>query len=119
MNDVVAGIARLAVRLLLVAAGVMFFVSLVAAMLVFALVWGLRNLWARLTGRPAAPWVMRMDPRAGWSTVYRSQERWSGFRTPPSQDQADATPPAHRRPLSGTQDVTDVEVKPPQTNGSA
>ena len=51
MNEVIAGVARLVVRLLLVAAGVVFFLSLLAAMLVLALVWGLRYLWARLTGR--------------------------------------------------------------------
>ena len=69
MNEVIAGVARLVVRLLLVAAGVVFFLSLLAAMLVLALVWGLRYLWARLTGRPVVPWAVRIDPRAGWNTV--------------------------------------------------
>ena len=55
--------------------GVLFFLSLLAAAAVLALVWGLRALWARLTGRPVTPWVMRMDPRTGWSTVYRSTAR--------------------------------------------
>ena len=57
--------------------GVLFFLSLLGAAAVLALVWGLRALWARLTGRPVTPWVMRMDPRTGWSTVYRSTARWT------------------------------------------
>ncbi|EER58900.1 conserved hypothetical protein [Acidovorax delafieldii 2AN] len=86
MNDVIAGVARLVVRLVLVAAGLLFFVSLLAAMLVLALAWGLRTLWARLTGRPVTPWATRIDPRAGWSTVYRSGARWTATRRPAPGD---------------------------------
>ena len=79
MNDVVAGLVRLLVRLALVAAGLVMFVSLLLAALVLALSWGLRAAWARVTGRPVTPWVMRMDPRSGWSAVYRNgQARWGG-----------------------------------------
>ena len=45
--------------------GVVLFLSLVAAVMVLALVWALRAGWARLTGKPVTPWVMRMDPRTG------------------------------------------------------
>ena len=77
--------------------GVLFFLSLLGAAAVLALVWGLRALWARLTGRPVTPWVMRMDPRTGWSTVYRSTARWTAQRPEqPRRDDRDVT------------DVTDV-----------
>lgn len=79
MNDVVAGLVRLLVRVALVAAGLVMFASLLLAALVLALSWGLRAAWARVTGRPVTPWVMRMDPRSSWSAVYRhGQARWGG-----------------------------------------
>lgn len=72
--------------------GLLFVLSLVAAAAVLALVWGLRALWARLTGQPVAPWVMRMDPRTGWSTVYRSTARWTAKRPDqPRRDERDVT----------------------------
>ncbi len=97
MNDVVTGVIRWGLRLVVLAMGVLFFLSLLAAAAVLAVVWGLRALWARLTGRPVTPWVMRMDPRTGWSTVYRSTARWTAQRPEqPRRDDRDIT------------DVTDV-----------
>ena len=97
MNDVVTGVIRWVLRLVVLAMGVLFFLSLLAAAAVLAVVWGLRTLWARLTGRPVTPWAMRMDPRTGWSTVYRSTARWTAQRPEqPRRDDRDIT------------DVTDV-----------
>lgn len=88
---------RWVLRLVVLAMGVLFFLSLLAAAAVLAVVWGLRTLWARLTGRPVTPWAMRMDPRTGWSTVYRSTARWTAQRPEqPRRDDRDIT------------DVTDV-----------
>ena len=75
--------------------GVFFFLGLLAVAAMLMLVWGVRALWARLTGSPVMPWAMRMSPRDGWSTVYRSTARW----TAPS--------PAARAAQGGA-DVTDV-----------
>ena len=61
MNNLLAGLARFGVRALLVAVGLVFFLSLLAAALVLALVWGLRAVWARLTGRPITPWTVRIE----------------------------------------------------------
>lgn len=93
MNDIVAGVIRWTLRLVVVAAGVVFFLSLLAAAAVLALVWGVRALWARLTGRPVMPWAMRMSPRQGWSTVHRSTARWTAPRPAAraGQDSADVT----------------------------
>lgn len=114
MNDVLAGLIRVLVRLVLVAVGLVFFLSLLAAALVLALVWGLRAVWARITGRPVAPWTVRIDPRAGWSTVHRSGARWSRTEgAPHSTPEARAQPPAHLRPLSGADEVTDVQPREP------
>lgn len=112
MNDVLAGLIRFVVQILLVAVGLAFFLSLLAAALVLALVWGLRLLWARVTGRPAAPWSARVDPRAAWTTVYRSSSRWSSMRRAGKAADASADAPTHLRPLPGTEDVTDVQAKP-------
>lgn len=93
MNDIVAGVIRWTLRLVVVAAGVVFFLSLLAAAAVLALVWGVRALWARLTGRPVMPWAMRMSPRQGWSTA-----RWT-------------TPRPAARAGQGSTDVTDVVAR--------
>src|SRR3990167_1309635 len=92
LNDVLAGLIRFLVRVLLVAVGLVFFLSLLAAALVLALVWGLRAVWARITGRPVTPWTVRIDPRAGWSSVYRSSTRWT---------RTEEAPPGATEPRSG------------------
>ncbi len=114
MNDLLAGLARFLVRALLVAVGLVFFLSLLAAALVLALVWGLRAVWAQITGRPIAPWTVRIDPRAGWSSVYRSGARWSRTEgAPPTPPEARPQPPVHLRALPGADGVTDVQPREP------
>ena len=110
MNEVVAGVLRWVLRIVLVAMGLVMFLSLLAAALVLALVWGLRALWARLTGRPVMPWTLRVDPRTGWSTVYRSTERWSAARPAPAAD----TPSRRAGVLPGADEVVDVEPRAPR-----
>lgn len=92
------------IRLVLLAAGLVFAASLLVVMTLVASAWGLRSAWARLTGRPVTPFVFRMDPRAGFGQVYRG--RWQAGATTP----AAAPLRPERRELG---DVTDVEVKPP------
>ena len=54
---------RFILRLVLLAAGLVFAASLALMVLVLLAIWGLRMLWARLTGQPVTPFVMRVDPR--------------------------------------------------------
>ena len=89
-------------RLVLVLAAAIFAVSLVLALVVFVVRWSLRAVWARLTGQPVAPFVMRMDPRSGFSRVYRAKRGNTAARPP-------ATPPSGEGHI---QDVTDVQAKP-------
>ena len=110
MNDFLAGLTRWLIRAVVVVAGLVIFLSLLAAVLVLALVWGLRALWARLTGRPVMPWTLRVDPRTGWSTVYRSTERWSAARPAPAAD----TPSRRAGALPGADEVVDVEPRAPR-----
>ena len=63
MNDFVATLTRWAVRILLMLVGLVFFVSLLTAAALLALVWAVRALWARLTGQPVMPWAMSLRCR--------------------------------------------------------
>jgi len=71
----------------------------VAAVLVLAL-WVVRAGWARLTGRPMSPFVVRIDPRGGFERMFRRPDGAS--RTP----RADAV-----RSGQAITDVTDVEPR--------
>ncbi|MCI5070354.1 hypothetical protein [Acidovorax sp.] len=119
MNDFIAAVLRLALRVLVVAMGLVVFLSLLVAVLVLGAVWALRAAWARLTGRPATPWVMRVDPRTGFRTVFSSSQRWSQAAhrsggAGAAGDGAEAGEPAASRRggvLPGAADVTDVEAR--------
>ncbi len=89
-------------RLFLIAAGLVFAASLAAAAIVMLAVWGARAAWARVTGRPVTPFIMRVDPRGGFERVYR--KAGPGSRTP----RADSIRPGRKIP-----DVTDVEPRAP------
>ena len=128
MNDFVAGLIRLLVRMALVAAGLVMFVSLLLAALVLALSWGLRAAWARITGRPVAPWVMRMDPRSGWGAVYRNgRARWGSGPAANRADAAAEPGPAGTRSSSvrthvlpgADAVVTDVQPRAPSVPSSS
>ena len=85
-------------RVILLAAALVFAASLAVAALVLLLLWSLRALWARLTGRPVTPFVVRMDPRGGFGRVWRPQ-------------QSTPDPAAERPSRARIEDVTDVEPK--------
>jgi hypothetical protein len=89
------------IRLVLLAAGLVFAASLLVAAVVLAVAWVLGSAWARLTGRPVTPFVMRVDPRTGFGRMHRR----------PAE-------PAPARPKErALDDVTDVEAKPPRAEG--
>lgn len=111
MNEFLGGLARFVVRAALLLAGLLFFLSLLAASLVLALLWGLRVLWARLTGQPVVPRGAWMDPRSGWRTVVTSS-RWAAGRAPAGPGapdaSADSSPRSRLAPGRGSAEVTDV-----------
>jgi hypothetical protein len=90
-------VMKFLLRLIFVAAGLVFALSLIFVMLVLLLLWCLRAVWCKLTGQPINPFVMRMNPRAGFDHVFKQAER---------NDSALQKP--QRR---GMDDVTDVEIK--------
>jgi hypothetical protein len=99
-------------RLVLFVMGLVFAASLAVAVLLLAAVWGLRYGWARLTGQPVKPWVMRFDPRGGF-------DRFRAARRPAEPTAADL---AGARARGEAQDspvrlrdpgsVTDVQARP-------
>jgi hypothetical protein len=103
-------------RLVFFMLGLVFAASLAVAVLLLAAVWGLRYAWARLTGKPVQPWVMRFDPRGGFDR-FRAAGRpaeltaadVAGAR---AQGQAADAPVRLRDP--GV--VTDVQARPVSRN---
>jgi len=96
---------RFVLRLVLLAAGLVFAASLLLAVGVMLAVWGLRMLWARLSGRPVTPFVMRVDPRGGFTRFYSAR---SGPVVDAETVDRGAGPAARGR----LADVTDVEARP-------
>jgi hypothetical protein len=86
-------------RLFVVAAGLVFAASLVVVFAGVLAFWLLRSGWARLTGQRVTPFVMRVDPRAGFDSVLR---RAAAGRAPRTHAMATGR---------SVGDVTDVEPK--------
>ena len=107
LNQLVGSVLGLILRVGLLVAGLVFFLSLMAGAALLLMVWWLRSLWARLTGQPVSPWAFKVNRQAMWNRFYR----------PPGQGPMS-------RPHSGASDrrddadVTDVEpkqIKPPSS----
>jgi flagellar biosynthesis protein FlhB len=94
---------NLILRAILLLAGLVFAASLAVAFVLLLVGWTLRAGWAKLTGRPVTPFIVRIDPRRGFERMYRGAGQ--GSRTP----RADSVQPARKIP-----DVTDVEPRMPQ-----
>jgi hypothetical protein len=92
---------NLLLRVLMVLAGLIVAASVAAVGLTVFALWGVRSVWARLTGQPVTPFVVRMRPFAGFEPAMRRTQPDS--RTP----RADAVTGARLT------DVTDVEPKRP------
>lgn len=93
-------------RALLVAAGLVFALSLAFVFLLLFAVWSLRAAWGRVTGRPVRPFVMRMGPGHAFEEAMRRAGRPPRSRTP----RADAAA-GPRAPASGASDITDVQPR--------
>ena len=99
-------------RVVLFFLGLVVAAALLCAVLLLAAVWMLRAGWARLTGKPVTPWVMRFDPRSGF-------DRFTAARRAPEPTAADVTNARARGEsvrspiaLGEADDVTDVRARP-------
>ncbi len=124
MDDVLTRLLGFVLKAVLLVAGLVVFLSLLTAAMLLAALWGLRALWARITGRPITPWVMGVDPRAAWRTAAgqgwrrgaSGQGSQRGEPDTPVPPQTGAAGPL-MRPLPGTEEVTDVKPRPPSSAG--
>lgn len=71
MTSIFKMIFGLLLRIVLALMGLVFLLSLLAAGLLLLAFWGLRALWARLTGRPVQPLAFTILRRAQWQRFYR------------------------------------------------
>lgn len=93
LNDFLNWMIRWTVRLVMLAVGVVFFVSLLTVACVLAAVWGLRMLWAKLTGQPVAPWVMPMRAATSWASMAQRAGGFGGMAgATPAADKEEASP---------------------------
>jgi len=99
-------------RVILLLLGLVFAASLTVAVMLLAVVWGVRYAWGRLTGKPVTPWVMRFNPRSGF-------DRFRHAAQPTEPQAADvvnarARGESVRSPIAigPADDVTDVRARP-------
>jgi hypothetical protein len=85
-------------RFFLVAASLVLAAGVAMAAAVLLVLWGLRSAWARLTGRPIMPFIIRMRPPGAFERVFRA-----AAQARRSQEAG--------RPARSVSDVTDVEIK--------
>lgn len=99
-------------RVILFLMGLVFAASLAVVVLLLGAVWALRYGWARLTGQPIAPWVMRFNFNSSFSR-FRAAQQPAG---PTAADLANARARGEsvRTPIAlmGADDVTDVRSRP-------
>ena len=81
--------------------GLVFLVSMLLAGAVLLLLWPLRALWCKLTGRPVAPWTFTVRSSANWNRFYRAA---SGTAAAPGR--------AGGRKRAEPGDVIDVQARP-------
>jgi hypothetical protein len=94
-------VIRFLIRFVLIAGGLLFTAALAAAGVLMLAFWGVRSAWAKVTGRPVMPFIIRIDPRAGFDRMYRTAQGTA----------ASGTDSFRRRSLA---DVADVEARPLQ-----
>lgn len=93
-------------RIILLLAGALFFVALFFIGLVVLMLWVLRSLWYKVTGRkPPGFGGFRFNPRQGFGYFYS--------RTSTKADKDSSAPRRSQRPLEDVTDVEVKEVKPP------
>lgn len=102
MPDFFLALARFGLRLFLLLLGAFLLLGLLLVIAAHVAGWGLRALWAKLTGRAVSPWTAPVRMRGMWAQVYRP-------RGP------DAVHPQRRHSggvlASVAADVTDVQAR--------
>ncbi len=106
MNDLIAGVLRLMLQAALLIAGLVVAAGLIVAVAVLAVVFGVRLLWAKLTGRPVLAFGLGVDPAASWRRYRTWQQAATARPGAPGRGRRPGDPPD-----AITQDIEDVEPK--------
>lgn len=93
LNDFLNSLTRWIVRIVLLMVGMVFFLSLLTVACVLAAVWGLRALWAKLTGQPVTPWVMPMRAASSWTSMYQRAGNFGGMAGAAAADKEESNAP--------------------------
>lgn len=72
VKHLIQTVLGLLLRLVLLALGLVFLVSVLLAGALLLLLWLARALWCKLTGRPVAPWTFTVRSSANWNRFYRA-----------------------------------------------
>jgi hypothetical protein len=80
LNQLLSQVFSVILRVALLLAAVVFVASLLLVAGLVLSVWLVRAFWARLTGKPVAPWTFQVNRQAMWGKFY-PQGR-SGGSTP-------------------------------------
>lgn len=119
LNDLLNVAIRWTVRIVMLAVGVVFFLSLLAVAAVLASVWALRMLWAKLTGQPVTPWVMPMQAASSWASMAQRAGGFGGMASAsaaPAKEEAAPFTPASGTKRGGiladvAAEVSDVQAR--------
>lgn len=114
MNDVIAAVFRLFLRVVWVIFGLVVLASFLFAVVVAASVLCVRYVWARLTGQPTAPFIFSSFSQGQgtqWGQFKSTADAW----TAKAKGQFSPKAKAHI-PVA---DVTDVESRPSNSSGSS
>lgn len=120
MNEFLNVVSRWIVRLVLLMVGVVFFLSLLSAACLLAAVWGLRALWAKITGQPITPWAMPLRAASSWSSMYQRAGQFGGMGAaakvqPEQEDRTPFTPESGSKRggilTSVAAEVSDVQAR--------
>ncbi|MFC5608052.1 hypothetical protein [Variovorax soli] len=103
-------------RVALFLMGLVFAASIAFAVLLLAALWALRYGWAKLTGQPVNPWVMRFHPGQGFER-FRAAAARQGEPSAADVTAARARGESVSSPVAnlgrpGVADVTDVRSRP-------
>ncbi|MBS0339899.1 MAG: hypothetical protein JSS56_05200 [Proteobacteria bacterium] len=107
-------------RVVLFLMGLVFAASIAFAVLMLAALWALRYGWAKLTGQPVNPWVMRFRPGQGFDrfrAAARQGEPTAADVTAARARGESVSSPVANLGRSGVTDVTDVRSRPVDGQG--
>ena len=107
-------------RVVLFLMGLVFAASIAFAVMLLAGLWGLRYGWAKLTGQPVNPWVMRFRPGQGFDAfraAARTGEPSAADVTAARARGESVGSPVANLGRSGGTDVTDVRSRPVDGQG--